>query len=172
MINAITMFSAIEDITKFHDLRSILVTVTVLSVVIWLLRRPSKLPPGPMSWPFIGSLPGLAIEYYMADRPDPHNLLAHMSNRYGKLFSLHIGSQLVVVANDLATVREVGQLTTGRPRQISKSIGGGEGKCRIDRNCNGSLDCLDIDDVHFTKLWYHFDPERPGVPKKGVLKQI
>ena len=109
-----------------------LVTIVILALVIWILRHPvSYLPPGPTTWPVVGSIPALLIEYYRSGRPCPLILLANLAAKHGKIYSLKLGFQLAVVVNDLESIREAGynQHTTARPKQIVNQTQG-QGKFR------------------------------------------
>ncbi len=124
------MSAILDYIASYLDLSTILICTVVFATIIWFVRRPSNLPPGPFAWPWLGSLPGIVIDYYRAGRPNPHRFLASLGNAYGNLYSLKIGSLQVVVANNLDTVQEVGQNpdATGRPDRFQPSSSGGEGK--------------------------------------------
>ncbi|XP_071499114.1 cytochrome P450 2U1-like [Diadema antillarum] len=81
-----------------------------LSSVIQLLRRQRQLPPGPWGWPGIGHL------FSLGSRPDL--TFQKLSERFGRVFSLKIGTRLVVVISDPDVVREAflrqGAATSGR----------------------------------------------------------
>ncbi|XP_072030801.1 cytochrome P450 2J4-like [Amphiura filiformis] len=124
------MSAILERITPFLDLSTILVCSAVLATIVWYVRRPSNLPPGPFAWPWLGSIPGIAVQYFTAGSLAPHRFLTLLGKKYDQLYSLKLGPQLlVVVANDLETVQEAGhnQHTAARPAMLQPSHGGGEG---------------------------------------------
>lgn len=70
-----------------------------ISALIFLLRPSTKLPPSPpFSLPIIGHL-------YLLKRP-VHQTLQKLSNKYGHVFTLRLGSQLVVVVSSPSVVKE------------------------------------------------------------------
>ena len=77
-----------------------------LSYYVYVKRR-TKLPPGP-SWslPLLGNIPFLMMEFYRTGAEEPEYLLANMAKKYGEIFSLKIGTKLVVVANGYKTIAE------------------------------------------------------------------
>lgn len=79
----------------------ILIASAVLIIAFALdkiLRRKKNLPPGPLGLPIVGYLPFLT--------KFPHLKFIELSEKYGKIFSLHLGSQLVVILNDGDDIRE------------------------------------------------------------------
>ena len=76
---------------------SVLLGALMFLIFVWFVRRPRNLPPGPWSWPVIGYIfrPGLIHEAYM-----------DMAKKCGPIFSLRRGPFLVVVLNDMATIRQ------------------------------------------------------------------
>ncbi|XP_072032639.1 cytochrome P450 2J4-like [Amphiura filiformis] len=108
------------------DTRTILVFFVTSLVILWFMRRPKNLPPGLVSLPLVGSIPGLVIEYYRLGKPKPHDLLRYLAEKHGKLYSLRLGPMLVVVANDYYSIKEVGQhhCTANRPNQINDLLDG------------------------------------------------
>lgn len=81
----------------FHTL---LVTLTLLLCVKsyrwWITFR--MLPPGPCGLPLVGYLPYI--------RTDFHEELTELSRRHGPVFSLRLGSELMVVLSDHKVIRE------------------------------------------------------------------
>ncbi|XP_029452610.1 cytochrome P450 2U1 isoform X2 [Rhinatrema bivittatum] len=85
---------------------------------LWTFHRAvsRNVPPGPRPWPFLGNfcsllLPGLAGEGQLpVSRRGvllfPHIVLTDLARTYGNVFSLFIGSRLVVLLNDFETVKE------------------------------------------------------------------
>ena len=104
----------------FADLRTILVCAVVCCVIsCWTNRSPHNLPPGPWRWPILGSLPNLGISMYRSGL-QPHQFLATLSKCYGKVFSLYLGNQLVIILNSAEGVREAfqNQYITDRPEML------------------------------------------------------
>lgn len=72
---------------------------TFILALIFLLRSPKNLPPSPpFSLPLIGHL-------YLIKRP-VHRTLQSLSEKYGPVFSLRLGSHLVVVISSPSIVKE------------------------------------------------------------------
>ena len=117
----------------FADIRTIIVCVLVFLIISWWVRQPKNLPPGPWGWPILGSLPNLGIALYRSGL-EPHHFLAELTKRYGKIYSFYLGGQLVVILNDIESIREAFQSQgfTDRPHiRLPKEIRGrtpGEGK--------------------------------------------
>ncbi|XP_046897326.1 cytochrome P450 2B4-like isoform X2 [Hypomesus transpacificus] len=64
-----------------------------------MVRRPVGFPPGPCPLPFIGNILQLSATNPLKD-------LERLSQRYGKIFSLYLGSGPVVVLTGTETIRE------------------------------------------------------------------
>ena len=65
----------------------------------WRWWRTSRsLPPGPNGLPFVGYLPYIRREF--------HEELTHLSKKHGSVFSLRLGSELIVVLSDHRVIRE------------------------------------------------------------------
>ncbi|XP_051951815.1 cytochrome P450 2J2 isoform X2 [Xyrauchen texanus] len=82
------------------------VSLVLLLVVLCLLisnqlrnRKPRNYPPGPTPLPFIGNV-------FNLDAKQPHIHLAKMSDTYGNIFSLRLGSIDTVVVNTYSMVKE------------------------------------------------------------------
>nr|DAD26816.1 TPA_asm: hypothetical protein HUJ06_028284 [Nelumbo nucifera] len=74
--------------------------LSILSVVLFLKPSPNNLPPGPFSWPIIGTLlPKL--------KKQPHVELSKLAQRFGPLMLLKFGVEPVVVASSHVAAVEV-----------------------------------------------------------------
>nr|XP_056705328.1 cytochrome P450 2J2-like [Euleptes europaea] len=76
-------------------------------------RRPKGFPPGPLSLPFLGTL----LQF---DPKKPHESMQKLAEKYGKIFSLQVGSMWIVTVNGLPLVKEAlvhqGENFVDRPR--------------------------------------------------------
>ncbi|EDO49214.1 predicted protein [Nematostella vectensis] len=82
----------------------------------------SKLPPGPLPLPLIGNA------HLLGDKP--HLEFCRLARKYGPVYKLRLGRQLVVVINDLALIKEAsrGSDFAGRAKSISGEFFSGHGK--------------------------------------------
>ncbi|XP_072039612.1 cytochrome P450 2J4-like [Amphiura filiformis] len=93
----------------FTDIRTILLACVVVFIIIsWWTRKPKNLPPGPWTWPILGSLPNLGISLYRSGL-QPHQFMAKLTKHYGKVYSFYLGNQLLVILNSAESVREAFQ---------------------------------------------------------------
>ncbi|CAG7828593.1 unnamed protein product, partial [Allacma fusca] len=88
------------------------------------LRKPKNYPQGPPSLPFVGALPMLALagDFGMVSK------LIQYGDKFGKIFSLDLGSLRCVVINSSALIKEAfgNAATSGRPRlKTFKALTGG-----------------------------------------------
>ncbi|GAB0193229.1 cytochrome P450, family 2, subfamily J, polypeptide 22 [Grus japonensis] len=63
-------------------------------------RKPKNYPPSPFSLPFIGHI-------YLLDFTNPHTLVQKLTEKYGDIFSVQLGSTSFVFVNGLRMVKEV-----------------------------------------------------------------
>ncbi|XP_072046686.1 cytochrome P450 2J6-like [Amphiura filiformis] len=124
-----------EFILPFIKVKAILafITITLLS---FHLKRRKNLPPGPRSIPLLGNLPILAINSYRTGK-EPTKLLTEMAKKYGEVFSLKIGTKLMVVVNGCGSIKEAfkNQHMNDRPEsdilketEFDEAIGNASGK--------------------------------------------
>ncbi|XP_072040946.1 cytochrome P450 2J4-like [Amphiura filiformis] len=92
----------------FTDIRAVLLCAVVFLIISWWTRKPKNLPPGPFTWPILGSLPNFGISLYRSGL-QPHQFMAKLTKRYGKVYSLYLGNQLIVILNSAESVREAFQ---------------------------------------------------------------
>ncbi|XP_016094679.1 cytochrome P450, family 2, subfamily V, polypeptide 1 isoform X2 [Sinocyclocheilus grahami] len=93
-------------------------TVLLMFVIFLLIsdhlrnRKPRNYPPGPTPLPFIGNA-------FNLDAKQPHIHLTKMSDHYGNIFSLRLGSLNTVVVNTYSMVKKTlidhANIFTGRP---------------------------------------------------------
>ncbi|KAM3357042.1 hypothetical protein P3S68_023756 [Capsicum galapagoense] len=77
-------------------------SLIVLNFLIHLAKKGRKkfMPPGPLGLPFIGNL-------HQFDSLTPHLYFWKLSQKYGKIFSLKIGSTSMVVISSAKLAKEV-----------------------------------------------------------------
>ncbi|KFO09052.1 Cytochrome P450 2J2 [Balearica regulorum gibbericeps] len=63
-------------------------------------RKPKNYPPSPFSLPFVGHI-------YLLDPTNPHTLVQKLTEKYGDIFSVQLGSTSFVFVNGLRMVKEV-----------------------------------------------------------------
>ena len=82
-----------------------------------LKHRSHKLPPGPWSLPFIGNFLGLVFKLFRTG-DEPEYQLAAMAKRYGDVFTLRVGSKIMIIANGYKSIKEAYQnpLISDRPK--------------------------------------------------------
>ncbi|XP_066268630.1 cytochrome P450 2U1-like [Branchiostoma lanceolatum] len=79
------------------DLYSLLKLAAVL-LCLWWLRKPRRLPPGPVNWPLLGN--------FLSLTQDEPMLLKSWARQYGDVFMYHVGSRAVVVLNGYRTIHQ------------------------------------------------------------------
>ncbi|XP_072051373.1 cytochrome P450 2J4-like [Amphiura filiformis] len=87
------------------DIQTALFCLAAFLIVSWWLRRPKHLPPGPWGWPLVGYLPNLVISIYRTGMTN-HEFLAKLARKYGSVFSMNLGGNLVVVLDKHDAVKE------------------------------------------------------------------
>jgi 26-hydroxylase len=86
------------------------------------LRHLSRLPPGPSGYPLFGILPLITKQFHLQ--------LFDYAQKFGKILSLKMGSQMVVVLNDPNVIKKAFARPefSGRPKSALSSILNGYGK--------------------------------------------
>nr|ABQ53137.1 cytochrome P450 1A2 [Enhydra lutris] len=103
----------------------LLLASSVFCLVLWVVRawqprvpKGLKSPPGPWGWPLLGNVLTLG--------KTPHLALTRLSQRYGDVLQIHIGSTPVLVLSGLDTIRQAlvqqGDDFKGRPDLYSFTL--------------------------------------------------
>lgn len=94
------------------------------AVTIYLWRSTVKCPPGPVPLPILGNILSLGNR--------PHLNLTQVSETYGKIFQIYLGSQRVIVVNDGKLAKEIlvkqGADFAGRPYVYTGTLYSNKGK--------------------------------------------
>ena len=103
----------------YVDVTTLLISAGIFLVIFWRLKqyaRYQNLPPGPAGWPILGYLPNLGISQYRSGK-QPFHLFTDLGNKYGKVYSMYMGSRLVIILNGHESIKEafMNQLLNDRP---------------------------------------------------------
>ncbi|KAK3594479.1 hypothetical protein CHS0354_030000 [Potamilus streckersoni] len=103
------------EVLRNMDMTSILVFCVVFLLCCYALRTPDDIPPGPVVAPLLGNIPQLAGR-------NPLILFQKWRKQYGDVFSVYMGSQLLVVLNGYKTIKEAlvtqGNVFSDRPQNF------------------------------------------------------
>ncbi|KAI3783932.1 hypothetical protein L1987_43023 [Smallanthus sonchifolius] len=89
-------------VMEYSPLSSIFLLITPLFLFFIFKQRfrsSKNLPPGPLSWPIVGNIHQIG--------PNPHVSISSFAREYGPLISLHLGTQLLVVASSPGAALEI-----------------------------------------------------------------
>ena len=116
----------LPDKMVFQDLFTMLVlslTIFALILAYNCTRRNMKLPPGPWGLPFFGYL-------QMMKNSQFHLELFDLSQQHGKLISVKMGQETMVVISDHRLIKKAFQskYVNSRPKNAFSSLMGGYGK--------------------------------------------
>jgi hypothetical protein len=91
-------------VLDYLTLQSVLVGLVVLLLVLWLrdLKHGLHMPPGPMQWPVVGSLPSVAL----FGSKDFLGYLKSLGKKHGGLFTLKLGDYQTVFITDYEVMKE------------------------------------------------------------------
>ncbi|XP_072029611.1 cytochrome P450 2J4-like [Amphiura filiformis] len=99
------MTSYFEFFLSYVNIQLVLALFAIYILSFHALKRRQNLPPGPWSLPLLGNLPFIAMNLYRTGK-EPEYLLTDMVTEYGEVFSLKIGTALIVVANGCTSIQE------------------------------------------------------------------
>ena len=100
--------------------------ITVVALLVYTvylrIQRTLKLPPGPYGYPILGILPFIKKEFHLC--------LYDYSKKFGKIMSLKMGIEDIVVLSDYKIIKKAFQTRnfTARPKTPLQTILGGYGK--------------------------------------------
>ena len=90
-----------EDLVQL-DLTTVLVFVFVFVCIYWILQPTKRLPPGPRSYPLVGSI-GLLKQL---KNGRPHEVLAEAAKQYGGIISIWVGPTFIVILNGYDSIHK------------------------------------------------------------------
>ena len=111
------MLLSFECLVDALTLQSVLVGMMVVVLLLWLrgLKHGLHMPPGPMQWPIVGSLPSVAL----FGGKDFLGYLNAIGEKYGGLFTLKLGDKAAVFITDYHVMKDAlvtqGDVFSGRP---------------------------------------------------------
>ena len=107
----------LEAFLSYIDIKTTLAFVAVFLLLSNVFRQRINLPPGPMCLPLLGSLPSLAFNI-LRSGDTPEVMLTKMAKTYGDVFSLKVGTKVVVVCNGYNSIKEAFQnpIMNDRPK--------------------------------------------------------
>ena len=122
-----TAVSYVSTALGFFTVTMILVFIIVFLLVLQGLsyvRQPSGLPPGPLGLPLLGVIPFLGNKSYLT--------IQKWWGQYGDVYSIYMGSRLVVVLNGIEVMKEClvrqGDDFSARPWNYFKKLTRNTGK--------------------------------------------
>ncbi|CAG7727850.1 unnamed protein product, partial [Allacma fusca] len=106
---------------------TIILTVVIV-LIYWIFHTGAKsklikLPPGPIGLPILGYLPFLG--------ETPALKITELSRKYGDLFSIRLGQQLVLFVNDVETMKDMGRIDNFLGRNQLEVIKNHREKCGL-----------------------------------------
>jgi len=109
-----------------------LICILLVEFIQWL-KYIRTVPPGPWGLPIAGYIP------FVKDTVHLH--YNELAKKYGTMFSVRLGSHLIVVLSDYRLIREAFRREefTGRPHTDLMSIIDGYGKCQAQQASNNTL---------------------------------
>ena len=116
-----------ENLGQMHFTYTIFIFVLTILILrlIQHVRFNLRLPPGPSGYPILGMIPKIKKEFHLQ--------LFDYSKSFGKIFSLKMGNQLIVVLSDHKLIKSAFGKSefAGRPKTEFGNILGGYGKFQL-----------------------------------------
>ncbi len=103
-----------------------------ISIYFWLQRRSQKgrLPPGPRTWPIVGSIPSLGWQFYRSGLRLPA-FLQHLGSQFGPIFKVNLFGRDIIILCDYDRIKEAFQhpnLSDRPHNNLGTKYLGGDGK--------------------------------------------
>ncbi|XP_050415836.1 cytochrome P450 2D3 [Patella vulgata] len=98
------MINMWDILTSFTDVKTILLTLVFILVIGYVIsmQERSGIPPGPSYWPIVGNM--LDIRGKRVGKR--HKYYAELQEKYGDIFRIYFGNQLLVVLNDFESIED------------------------------------------------------------------
>ncbi|KAK6166914.1 hypothetical protein SNE40_023515 [Patella caerulea] len=98
------MINVWDIVSVFTDVTTILLTLVLLLVIGYVIsmRERSGIPPGPPFWPIVGNM--LDMRGNLVGKR--HKYYAELQAKYGDIFRIYFGDQLLIVLNDFESIEE------------------------------------------------------------------
>ncbi|KAK6166912.1 hypothetical protein SNE40_023513 [Patella caerulea] len=98
------MINVWDIVSVFTDVTAILLTLLLLLVIGYVIsmRERSGIPPGPPFWPIVGNM--LDMRGNLVGKR--HRYYAKLQAKYGDIFRIYFGDQLLIVLNDFESIEE------------------------------------------------------------------
>lgn len=106
---------SVSSLLSHANIAAVVVFLIVFYVVRFYQKRHlSSIPPGPKPWPLVGNFGGFLIPSFIQRRfgqssstdKSAVGVLTELTKLYGNVYSLFVGSQLVVVLNGYEVIRD------------------------------------------------------------------
>ncbi|XP_050418495.1 cytochrome P450 2U1 [Patella vulgata] len=98
------MINMWDIVAVFNDVTTILLTLVVLLVIGYVIsmQERSGIPPGPPFWPIVGNMFDMRGKF----AGKRHKYYADLQAKYGDIFRIYFGDQLLIVLNDFESIEE------------------------------------------------------------------
>ena len=124
----------VPDITNFltflqNNSITIFLGAITFIFVYNVFRHRGKLPPSPVRFPLVGNLFMVGLSLLRGEELE--EIVTRLSQKYGNVFCIYIGTSRVVFLNDLKTITEAFKnpaLTDRIPNHTVKRLTGGDGE--------------------------------------------